>query len=97
MNQVRRLMLEQAFEELAQHGVGVLSAPEHEVIGSMDFRLMMLDKTHTSEPRFRWQQDLTGIDDGLPRRSTESFLSVIECLEDAFLEGFHEEVVILGD
>ena len=97
MNEVRTLTLEQAFEELAQHGVGVLHASEYEVIGTADFRLMMLDKTHASEPRFRWQQDLTGIDDGLPRRSTGSFLSLIECLEDAFLEGFNEEVVILGD
>lgn len=97
MNKLRTLTLEQAFEELAQHGVGVLQASEHEVLGTAAFRLMVLDKTHASEPRFRWQQDLMGIDDGLPRRSTQSFLSVIECLENAFFEGFNEEVVILGD
>ena len=97
MKPKRTLTLEQAFEELAQHGVGVLQASEHEVFGTRDFKAMLLDKTHVSEPRFRWEQDLTGIDDGLPRRSTRSFLGVIECLENAFLEGFNEEVVILGD
>lgn len=96
MKPPRTLSVEQALEEFWQRGFGVHQATEFAGTCSPDLRVTVLDRTAATSVGFRWQQH-TNHDDGLPFRSTSSFASLIECLENGFLEMFGEPVKIIGD
>jgi hypothetical protein len=49
-----------------------------------------------SAPMFAWQEH-TRHDDGLPLHSSQKFVSLVECLQNAFFERFGEFIQIMGD
>jgi hypothetical protein len=96
MKSSRALSVQQAMSEFSQRGFGVYQATGFAGTCSQDLRVTVLDRTAATGVGFRWEQH-TNHDDGLPFRSTSSFTSLIDCLENGFLEMFGEPVNIIGD